>query len=169
MSQELKTQIQKNAYNEFKEKAFKSHMSNSQADFYSRTLSYFWPELLMTKYANINFRDYVSIQSAPIYNIDVVFNIATLVGSANLKSNRAEDIDMVDTYISEMSSKVVQFNLGYKLDFVQRAAIEAMSSGIGQGPSSQIMRAKFTLCIVATALGQRKFCKIAFSKIRKSK
>lgn len=132
-------EIERMAFNEINPLAKKYFATNAQAEFYSRKLSYFWPKMLETQYANINFRNYVDIQGAPVHAVDAVYELSTFVGSANLKSNNTNDSDSANVYVQEMSTKIVQMVVDFELDFVQKAAMDYAASNGSQGPSSQLM------------------------------
>jgi len=102
--------------------------NNSQAEFISRKLTYMLPRIMLRVYADLTFRDYLPITSAPIYSKDIAINIYELVGQATFKNSRANDYDIADTNATEMMQKYLQTGTAFTMDFVENAAAQAMDN-----------------------------------------
>ena len=79
---------------------------NGDAEFYSRTLSDFYKKLLIKIYPDAKYRMYCPLVQGDSWATERVFEMYELVGGAEMKNQKAGDIDLVDTKVNEMRRKV---------------------------------------------------------------
>lgn len=103
--------------------------TNGEADYYSRVLAYFYPNILMKRYANFRFREYFPIVRSPAFATEYVFEMFDMTSSAGVKNHRAGDIDIVDTSINEMRSPFVSYTKGIRYDYTEFQAATQTEGG----------------------------------------
>lgn len=115
---------------------------NGAAEFISRELTYFFPQLLLQRYPELTFRLYTPTLGAPLWKKNIAFNIADLVGQAQFKNTRANDFDYADTNMTEMISDILQTGMAISFSFIERMAAEAVTNPAVQQEASNAIRAK---------------------------
>ena len=131
-------------------------MVNGTAPFFARELSYFLPQILMQRFPEFTFRLYTEILTAPIYSINVVFNIQDYTGEADFKTSRANDFDFADTNLTEEIVDILQTGTAITFAFVERKAAEAISNPAAYPQASSLIRAKMYALIRMTEAKKNK-------------
>jgi len=127
--------------------AKKLNFSKNAAEFFSRELSYFYPQLLLKKYPKYTFRLYTDIITAPLWKTEIVFNIADLIGEAEFSTSGSNEYDYADTNLTEAVAKILQTGTAITFTFVERAAAEALTNPAVAPAAGNIIRAKMEALI----------------------
>lgn len=117
-------------------------VKNAAVEFIARELTYFFPQLLLTRYPDLTFRLYTPILGAPIHQKNVSFRMANIIGQAKFKNTRANDFDFADANITEEMKDILQTGMAISYSFVERKACEAALSPAAQAEAANILRVK---------------------------
>lgn len=120
-----------------------TNMSNGDAQFYSRLMAYFYPNILMKKFPQLRFREYTDIQRAAPYSTKVVFEMYDQIGFPKAKSHRAGDIGIVDTSVDEMDVPVRSITGGLRWDYVEFKAASELADAKSKIAKLAAMRRYF--------------------------